>query len=372
MLTGVQVLTVHDERWTQLAKQLILGTSVTGGSKVAIFMTDPVVMPAVEAFVAECYRVGALPQVLATDERFDRLAVEFAPEEVLGQAGPLELASMQWADVHVSFRAMIAPDDAVVDETRVALQRRGKGEVSSARWHNTRWSLVRVPTPEWAKFIGASFETLLNEFFGGCLADWSSLKPRWDALCVDLEGTTTIRVLSEDTDLTFGISGRRWVSFAGEANLPDGEVATAPLDDAVNGHITFPGAFWFAGVPVSDLRLEFVDGLVMSVAASSGAAFVERLLDTDAGARRVGEFGIGTNVLVCTTTGDLLIDEKILGTVHLALGRAYPECGGINESALHWDIVKELRVPSGFLYADDRELIAHGVPVGALDEATRV
>ena len=358
-----------DARWGDLARQLVAGTSVVEGSTVAIFMTDVSVMPAVEAFVAECYRIGAMPQVLAADERFDRLAVEFASEEVLSTGAPLELASMEWADVHVSFRGMV-PSLAGLDESRVALQRAGKGAVSTARWQHTRWCLVRVPTPGWADLAGVDYEALLDEFFGGCLADWRSLKSRWDELCASLSNASTVRITSPDTDISFGVAGRSWISFSGEANLPDGEIATAPLDDHVDGHITFPGTFWFAGVAVTDLRLEFTAGVVTGSHATAGADFVERLLETDAGARRVGELGIGTNALMHTLTGDLLIDEKILGTAHLALGRAYPDCGGVNESSLHWDIVKDLRAPGSFLTADDVALIADGVVVGSFAAAT--
>jgi aminopeptidase len=360
---------VADLRWNDLAGQLIAGTSVVEGSAVAIFMTDVSVMPAVEAFVAECYRIGALPQVIAADERFDRLAVEFASEAVLSSAAPLELASMEWADVHVSFRGMVAPASGL-DEARVALQRAGKGAVSTARWQHTRWCLVRVPTPEWAELAGVNYEPLLDEFFGGCLADWGTLKPRWDDLCAELSSASTVRIISSDTDISFGVAGRSWISFSGEANLPDGEIATAPLDDRVDGHITFPGTFWFAGVAVTDLRLEFSEGVVTTSHATAGAEFVERLLSTDAGARRVGELGIGTNALMRTLTGDLLIDEKILGTAHLALGRAYPDCGGVNESSLHWDIVKDLRAPGSFLTVDEVRLIADGVVVGKFADAT--
>jgi aminopeptidase len=362
---------VADTRWNDLARQLIAGTAVVEGSTVAIFMTDVSVMPAVEAFVAECYLVGALPQVLAADERFDRLAVEFASEAVLSTGAPLELASMEWADVHVSFRGMVAPATGL-DGSRVALQRSGKGAVSAARWQHTRWCLVRVPTPEWAELAGVGYDSLLDEFFGGCLADWRSLKPRWDTLCAELSGASTVRITSADTDISFRVAGRSWISFAGEANLPDGEIATAPLDDGVDGHITFPGTFWFAGVAVTDLRLEFTGGLVTGFQAASGADFVESLLETDVGARRVGELGIGTNALMRTLTGDLLIDEKILGTAHLALGRAYPDCGGVNESSLHWDIVKDLRTPDGSLTVDGIPMIADGVVVGALAVASQL
>ena len=348
-------------KWDALAAQIATGTQVTEGSRVSIFLTDPQGMPAVEAFVVEVYRRGGLPQVLLTDERFDRAAVAHASMGTLAAPAPLEAASMEWADVHVSFRVMAAPDRVPVDEERLALQREGKGKVSALRWQNTRWAIVRVPTPQWATLIGCSYDELMTQFFAGCIDDWGAQRARWEGGADALDRADQVRIFTPDTDLRLTVRGRKWVVFAGEANLPDGEIATAPLDDGVNGHITFPGTFWFAGAKISNLRLTFTDGRVTDIVASHGEGLVRRLLATDAGANRVGELGIGTNASLQIMTGDLFIDEKILGTVHIALGRAYPQCGGTNESALHWDIVKDLRAPENYLYADELALIDDGV-----------
>lgn len=351
------------EKWAALAAQVAGGANVSDGTKVSIFLTDPQGMPAVEAFVEEVYRRGGTPQVLLSDERFDRAAVTYADSEVLGAPAPLEIASLEWADVHISFRAMAAPVPGAVDEKRLALQRRAKGIVSSLRWRHTRWAIVRVPTPDWAALIGCDYEDMMEQFFAGCLDDWERKRTDWKTLADELNLHDHVRITAPDTDLKLGTAGRTWVVFAGEANLPDGELATAPLNDGVNGYITFPGRFWFAGAEIADLRLEFTAGLVSSVSAHRGQRFVEQLLDTDSGSRRVGELGIGTNAALRSMTGDLFLDEKILGTAHIALGRAYPQCGGTNESALHWDIVKDLRVPGGSLEIGDRTLISDGVVV---------
>ncbi|WP_221584922.1 aminopeptidase [Microbacterium sp. G2-8] len=349
-----------DPRWAELARQLCDAHGVANGTKVGVFRTDSSTTPGVLALVEEVYRRGGLPQVVDSDERFDRAAVAAASADVLATPAPLELWSMEWADVHVSYRGMVAPAADPVDEARLATQRGAKGAISTARWQQTSWALVRVPTPEWASLIGLPYETLLDEFFAGTLADWPRLRRDWDALCGELGTAREVRIMSRDTDLRLGTAGRTWVSFAGEANLPDGEIATAPVDDRVDGHIAFPGTFWFAGAAVEDLRLEFRDGEATDVQAARGGEFARRLLDTDAGARRVGELGVGTNPRMQSMTGDLLIDEKILGTVHIALGRAYPECGGVNRSSLHWDIVKDLREPGASLMVDGRELIRDG------------
>lgn len=343
-------------RWTELAEHLASVNEIGPGTRVGIFATTPSVLDAVAAFVAEVYRRGGVPQVQLTEERYDRAALATANEDVLREPAPMELASMAWADVHVSFRGMALPATEI-DGARLSLQREAKGVVSTARWQGTKWTLVRIPSPEWAELIGVPAAQLEREFFAGTLADWDAARIHLERLCAHLDSTSTVRILDDDTDLTLDCTGRTWVPFAGEANLPDGEVATAPREDGVNGHITFPGRFWFGGARISDLRLEFAAGEVVAATATEGADFVDRVLMAP-GARRVGELGIGTNPNVSTMTGDLLIDEKILGTVHIALGRSYPQCGGKNESAIHWDIVKDLR-PSGRLEVDGDPLIDH-------------
>jgi aminopeptidase len=353
------------DRWDELAVRVAEGTKVTTGARVSIFLTSEEALPAADAFVAECYRRGALPQVVLSDERFDRHALRHASLDVLAAPDPLEAWSMEWADVHVSFRGMVPPVDEPADPDRLTAQRQGKGRVSTLRWQHTRWALVRVPTPAWSAMIGADHDTLLREFFDGCLADWAGHREGWQKLADRLAPEEVALIRSDDTDLRLPVGSRTWVVFAGENNFPDGELATAPIESAVEGHITFPGRFWFAGAAIADLRLEFTAGLVSRVDATEGAELARKLLTMDAGAGRVGELGIGLNPSVQTMTGDLLIDEKILGTVHIALGRAYPECGGVNESALHWDIVKDLRVPSGHLSVGEVDIIRAGRPVVA-------
>lgn len=343
--------------WTELARHLARVNDVDEGTRVGVFATTPGVLDAVAAFVEEVYRRGGLPQVILSEERYDRFALAHASEATLQAPAPMELASMAWADVHVSFRGMALPDETL-DGGRLSLQREGKGIVSTARWRNTRWTLVRVPSAEWAELIGVPMAQLEEEFFAGTLGDWDSHRGRIQAACDTLSAIRRVRIVDEDTDLRMDCSTRAWIPFAGEENLPDGEIATAPLEDRTEGHITFPGSFWFAGARVSDLHLEFSAGSVVAASASHGEDFVHRMLEVP-GARRIGELGLGTNPHVRTMTGDLLIDEKILGTVHIALGRGYPECGGVNESPIHWDIVKDLR-GGGTLRADSRVLIEGG------------
>lgn len=361
---------MNDHRWAELARTVADGTGVRSGDAVSIFLTDAAAVASVEAFVAEVHRRGAFPQVLLTDERFDRAALEHGGIDQLARVPDLEAHALRWSDVHVSFRGMLPPVATPGDDQRLAAQRTAKGAVSALRWAETRWAIVRVPTAAWARFTGIDESALFDEFFAGSTADWAQLRRGWQSVAEQLAGADTVRIVGADTDLRLQVSGRRWVVFAGEANLPDGEIATAPLEDGVSGTITFPERFYFAGRAVSGLRLSFESGRVVDVHAEEGEGLARALIATDPGAQRVGELGIGVNPAMTTLTGDLFFDEKILGTVHIALGRAYPECGGTNSSTLHWDIVKDLRGHAGSepasLLVDGRPLIDAGRATTAL------
>lgn len=358
--------------WQGIAHRVADGVGLRTGDRVSVFVTDVEAMDATSAFVDEVWKRGAIPQVLATDERFDASALRWASVDALAEPPALEIAAMEWSDVHVSFRAMVPPT-TVADPDHVAALRRARGLVSSARWAQTRWALVRVPTAAWAAAFGVPAEALVSQWTASFDERWDEARSRMQQLCDALEGARYAVVSDQWGQLRMGLQGRVWVSFSGEANWPDGEIATAPVENDVDGTITFPGRFGFAGTVIEDLRLDIDAGQIVSHTASQGAALVGRLLDTDDGARRLGELGIGTNAALTTMTGDLLVDEKILGTMHVAPGRAYPQCGGTNSSALHWDIVKDLRARTdylgGSLWVDDVPLIRDGVVQAPLHAA---
>jgi aminopeptidase len=340
---------VRPHRWNELAEHMAGRLGVDSRSRVSVFVNDEAALPAAHALIHTVTRRGAEVQTVYTSECAEYEALAAYDVDRLAEPAPIEKAAMEWSDVHVSFRAMLWPDTArdVQDienlPRRLAAMRAAKGVISTLRWQGTRWAVVRIPTLTWADRIGVPAQTLLDEFFAGALDDWDENKRRWQPVADALTNGHTAAISSADTELSLGIEGRRGVLFAGEANLPDGEAATAPVDDRVDGHITFPGTAIFAGYEFEDLRLVFERGRVVDVRAHRGADLARALIDTDTGSCRVGELGIGLSAVVKQWTGDLFIDEKILGTVHIALGRAYPECGGVNMSSLHWDIVKDLR-----------------------------
>ncbi len=360
-------------RWAAVARQAADGTGVGAGSKVLVLVNHERAADALAALADEVYRRGARLQVLWAGGRLDQAALAHAPLAMLEESPYLEEQATRWADVQIELRAMVPPSRAAVDSDRLAALRRMRGRLSGLRWQETRWTILRVPTPEWAHLAGVPFAALEAEFFEGCLAPWGTLRRRWADLARTLGGARTVRIADEDGSLDLDVTGRTWAVNAGESNLPDGEVYTAPVETATRGRITFPGRFWFGEAEVADLRLEFEAGRVVRVEAERGAGFVRAIVDSDAGSARVGELGIGLNAAMRTLAGDLLIDEKVPGTVHIALGRAYPECGGVNASAIHWDIVKDLRARGarngGDLLIDGAPLIAGGALAGALGAA---
>ncbi len=213
------------------------------------------------------------------------------------------------------------------------------------RWCTTLW-----PTQANAQQAGmslAEFEAFVSQALFLTQPDpvrsWGGLHAFQASLIERLEPAREIHIEAEHTDLKLRVKNRLWVNSDGKRNMPSGEVFTGPIEDSANGTIFFDVPSSPAGVEVAGVTLRFVDGVVVEAHAQRGDAYLQRALQTDDGARRVGELGIGTNFGIDRPVGAILFDEKIGGTVHVALGRSYPETGGKNESALHWDLICDLR-----------------------------
>lgn len=353
-------------RWDQLADRILdYSVEITSGENFVLAMTSVETYPLAAALVEGAIRRGANPQITLRTAETDEAIRRLGTDEQAAKPLEIELFGMSWADVYVTLRAMVPPE-ASGDEDynrRAALLQSVHGQVSAARWNQTRWCIVRVPTTAYAEYLGRSTDDLFADFVRGS-ADDDGWAP-WVDIADRLQGTSDVRIVADDTDLSFSVAGRSWVLYDGKVNLPDGEVATAPVDDTTNGYITFADPVIYGGRRIDRMRLDFEDGRVIKVDAGPDTQFVEGVVATDPGAARVGEFGIGINRHLEHWTQDIFFDEKLVGTAHIALGRAYPECGGVNQSAIHWDIVKDLRPSAtrraGFLYIDDIAVIENGV-----------
>ena len=247
-----------------------------------------------------------------------------------------------------------APEDvhalATVDPDRLTRARRARRPIQEApmkrRWCSTLWPTealagqAGLALDEYAAFVAGA---LFLDRPAGPVAAWRELGAFQAQLVKRLEKASMIRIEADGTDVTLGVEGRTWVNSDGRRNMPSGEVFTGPHETSATGHVRFTVPSSPAGVEVRGVELELAAGEVVSARAEVGQEYLDRALATDAGAQRLGELGIGTNYGITRPTGTILLDEKIGGTVHLALGRSYPETGGTNASALHWDLVCDLR-----------------------------
>jgi aminopeptidase len=254
-----------------------------------------------------------------------------------------------------------APGDtrelAGVDPDRIARYARARRPIREAtmkkRWCSTLWPTealaeqAGMPPTDFAAFVrGALFLDQPNP-----VRAWGGLRAFQERLIARLSDARELRLEAEGTDLTLDVAGRTWVNSDGRRNMPSGEVFTGPREHSANGHVRFTVRSAPAGVDVDGVELELRDGEVVAARAAVGDDYLQRALTIDDGARHLGEIGIGTNFGIARPTGTILFDEKIGGTVHLALGRSYPETGGKNKSALHWDLICDLRA-GGRLTAD--------------------
>jgi len=294
------------------------------------------------------------PELPGVEEDFHALA----RDRHLDSYGSIAEAEAAQAD---AFLAIQAPENtralADADPVRIARMARSRAPLSelrlAKRWCGTLW-----PTPAGAQQAGMS-DAAFAAFVRGALfldrpdpaAAWRELGVFQAGLIERLAGAEELRIEADGTDLTLRVGGRTWVNSDGKRNMPSGEVFTGPIEDSANGVVRFTVPSSPRGVAVEDVELTFRDGEVVGARAERGDDYLQRALVTDAGARRLGEIGIGTNRGIDRAIGAILFDEKIGGTVHLALGRSYPETGGTNQSAVHWDLICDLR-SGGRLTAD--------------------
>jgi len=281
-----------------------------------------------------------------------------------------ELAEVQATDASVRIQAPTNTRAlADVDPARLSRAARARAPLREAMLAR-RWALTIWPTPALAQQAGmgtsayaAFLERALFLDRPDPVAAWGELRAFQQELVERLERGREVHVEAPDTDLRLRVDGRTWRNSDGRRNMPSGEVFTGPHEDSATGRIRFTVPSAPGGVDVEDVTLEFEAGRVVRASAARGDAYLQATLGTDAGATRLGELGIGTNFGIDRPTGTILLDEKIGGTVHLALGRSYPETGGTNESAVHWDLICDLR-EGGRLTLDGVPLLEDGAFTG--------
>jgi aminopeptidase len=279
-------------------------------------------------------------------EDFYRLA----GERHLDGFAPLELTEVEAIDAYLRIDA---PDNtralAGVDPDTIARTARARAPIQETRLQR-RWCGTIWPTPALAQQAGMSTDAYAAFLTGALFLDrpdpvaaWRELSHSQSQLVDRLNTAREVRIEAPGTELRLHVEGRTWINSDGRRNMPSGEVFTGPHERSANGYVRFTVPSGPRGVDVEGVELTFVDGEVVAARADRGDSYLQAALKTDAGARYLGELGIGTNRGIDRPTGSILLDEKMAGTVHLALGRSYPETGGTNSSALHWDLICDLR-----------------------------
>ncbi|KAB7788110.1 aminopeptidase [Bifidobacterium cebidarum] len=351
----------NDPRWAQVGELIVHNAvDLQPGEKVMIAMSETASYPLLEAVYRACVRAGGYPQVQFLSEHLQQVLLEDGDAQQIGWVPRIEEYGMEWADAYIALRgAFPLSIHNNVPSDRMSLAQKAHGIISTKRWKETKWSLIRVPNQDLADEAGVSLEQVADMFFDACLIDWPASKKQWDSWAEQLDGSHEVRIEGRYTNLTFSVQDRRWLAWADGRNMPDGEIATAPVTDTVNGTIWFENPGVFGGRLFHDLTLTWDHGTLIEATSSTNQDFLHMVLDTDSGAKSIGEFGIGVNPAIDMFCNDILLDEKILGTVHIALGRAYPECGGTNESAIHWDIIKDIR-KEGRLVVDGKTVVEGG------------
>jgi len=327
-------------------------TEVKKGDRVLIQGTE-LARPLIEEVYRLVLRNGGYPTVRLDVDSLAEAFFREAPETHLDRLDPIVDFVFRHSDVLINIRSSENTRSLTsVDPARQQRWQRTMAPLQSYIMEGrTRWCVTAFPTQALAQDAGMSLEEYANFVFGATNIDWPATVSMMQKVKAVFDSGQQVRLVGTDTDLTFSIQGRPGIVSDGKRNMPSGEVFYAPLEKTVNGRVYYEYPAIHDGREVSGIRLTFRDGRVVEAEADTGREFLQEMLDTDDGARYLGEFGIGTNFGIQKFTKNILFDEKIGGTIHLALGQAYTEGGGTNKSAIHWDMVKEMR-QGGEVYLD--------------------
>ena len=358
---------MRDERLEKLARVLVdYSIEVREGEQVVVF-GEVGAEPLVKALYTRLLQVGAVPVLQLQLPGMQEIFFEHARDVHYETIPSIRRFVSEEADAQIGIKApsntrALANVDPSKQQKLAELNR----PLSEIMLEKNRWVLTLFPTAALAQEAGMGLAEYEDFAFGAMGLDeddpvryWKEKSTEQARLKERLEEARELRLVGPGTDLTLSVEGRTFVNSAGRRNMPCGEVFTGPIENSANGHVYFGVPAAIGGREVAGVTLRFEDGKVVGSEAEKGGEYLESLLDTDAGARYLGEIGIGTNYNIGRASGNVLFDEKLGGTVHLAIGRSYKETGGVNESSVHTDLVCDLR-QGGEFYADGELIQSDG------------
>ena len=333
---------MQDERINKLAKGLInYSCSLKKGEKVLIEAKGIDYM-LVNALVKEAYKVGAYPFVELYDNRITRELLMGETEELAKLKAKYDGYRMAEMDAYIGIRGgenCNELSDIPEDNQRVESEFYSHPVHHEIRVKKTKWVVLRYPNQGMAQQAGMSTDAFEDFYFKVCNLDYSKMDRAMDALKARLDKADKVRIIAKDTDISFSIKGIGSKKCSGERNIPDGEIYTAPVKNSVNGKITYNAPSVENGFKFEKVSLTFKDGKIIEATANDTEK-INAILDTDEGARYVGEFAFGVNPYINKPMGDILFDEKISGSIHFTPGACYDDCYNGNVSAVHWDLVQ--------------------------------
>lgn len=329
-------------------------------------------MPLAQEIYIAVLEAGGHPVVWFEDDNFKELLLKTGNDEQVSYIPP------QLCDMYETFETMVkvsAEENtrglSNVDTRKQQLHEGARGEklmktfMERSAAGALRWTLAVYPTHAYAQDAEMSLREYEDFVYGACkldmadpIAEWQKLHQFQAELIDYLKGKERVAVKGENVDLTLSIKDRTFINADGRANMPSGEIFTGPVENSVNGWVRYTYPAIYRGRAVEGVELRFEEGKVVKATAKKGEAYLNSVLDTDDGGRYLGEFAIGTNKDIQKFTGQILFDEKIGGTIHMAVGAAYPETGGVNESRIHWDMICDMK-NGGQIWVDD-ELFYEG------------
>ncbi len=368
---------MRDQRLGKWADVLVNYSLEAKKGEHAIIVGDPVAMPLIEACYEKLIQAGAIVECFVQSSAWRESFFKYASQEQLSATPPTWHYAVQNCDIYLNVssstnsRAM-----SQVPPQKQALAAKGykpilESVLGRAANGKLRWCLTFYPTPSSAQDSEMSTTDYEEFVLNACLVNekdpislWREVEKKQESLVKFLNGVKELRFTNDQgTDLLVNVDGMKWVNCCGKRNFPDGEVFTGPnlkaKDGGVNGiaYYSFPTVY--KSVEVTDIVLKFENGAVVDAKASKNEDFLKAMIHQDPGAKFLGEIAIGTNYNIQAGTKNILFDEKIGGTFHSALGKGYPETGNSNESALHWDLVCNLR-KGGKIYADGKIISEYG------------
>ncbi len=354
---------MNDPRFDQLAKLLVEYSIRLKRDETVLIDAFDVPDEMTIALVRAARDVRAVPFVQIQRAQVSRALALEATAPQLNLMAKHELARMKKMDAYIALRGsnnITELSDVPVEQLKLLAKK--MRPVIDQRVKKTKWVVLRWPTPSMAQLAGMSTEAFEDFYFDVCTLDYRKLRPGMNALKALLEKTDRVEIKGPATDLRFSIKGISAVICGGDRNIPDGEVFSCPVRDSVHGHITFNAPSIYQGTSFDGVRLEFRDGKVVE-ATSNETAKLNKILDSDPGARYIGEFSLAFNPRILQPMRDILFDEKIAGSFHFTPGQAYEEADNGNRSQVHWDMVSIQRPEygGGEIYFDGKLIRRDGV-----------